>query len=76
MTTHTNNRGATRNASPPQKAQPKPRRYTCWSRIQLDLPDAPEHILDDIFWKGGYEPLKPETVRYLEECGFCGVVWP
>ena len=60
-------------ASPPQIAQPKPRRYTRWSRIKLDLPDAPEHIFDDIFWHGS---SKPETRQFLAERGFCGVLWP
>ena len=70
--------GAVRSeASPPQKAQPKALRYTCWSRIKLDLPDAPEHILDDIYWSAvDYRDTQPETVRYLEKCGFRGVLWP
>ena len=56
-----------------RREERKPLRFTCWSRIKLDLPDAPEHILDDIFWHGS---SNPETVRYLEECGFKGVLWP
>jgi hypothetical protein len=72
---------AAQGASP--AAEPKPNRYTRWSRIKIDLPDAPEAILDDLFWTsvnyfkpGSQKDFQPETYRYLGERGFCGILWP
>jgi hypothetical protein len=62
-------------ASLGEAPSPKPLRFTRWSRIKIDLPDAPEEILDDLFWRSA-QAYKPETYRYLEAHGFCGLVWP
>ena len=63
----------TKGVPEPTGAKQDARRYTRWSRIKLDLPDAPEAVLDDIFWHGS---SRPETRQYLFEHAFCGVLWP
>ena len=74
MKTHTNNGEPTPNARPPREERKW--RFVRWQTIHRDLPDIPDDIADDIFWKGGYEPLKPESGRFLEERGVRGVLWP
>jgi hypothetical protein len=63
-------------ASLGEATAPTPLRFTRWSRVKLDLPDAPEEILDDLFWTSAEKDFQPATYRYLAERGFCGLVWP